>query len=94
MIHPSLPYLLSPCILLPDQPLRWSPRKEDSLEKAVGGRNQPMGVDEDSSADVHVSVQQAGLPWPLASHHVLASIDSSHRLRLPTHCGDNPSPCL
>lgn len=68
------------------------PQKENSLEKAVGGRNQPTGVDEDSSADVHVSVQQTGLPWPLAGHHVLASIDSPHHLGLPTHCGDNPSP--
>lgn len=54
----------------------------------MGSGNQPAGVDEDSSADVHVMVHQAGLPWPLTSHHVLATIDLPHHLGFPTHCGE------
>lgn len=84
------PLFLFPCIFLPYQPVCCNPRKEDSLEKAVGSGNQPEGVDEDCSADVCVMVQQAGLPWPLASHHVLATIDLPHHLGLPTHCGEIP----
>lgn len=84
--HSFMPLSLN---LLPYQPICWSP-KEDSLEKAVGSGNQPAGVDEDSSTDVRVMVQQTGLPWPLASHHVLATIDLPHHLGLPTHCGDIP----
>lgn len=85
--HPFIPLSLH---LLPHHPICWSPKKEDSLEKAVGSGNQPAGVDENSSTDVRVMVQQTGLPWPLASHHVLATIDLPHHLGLPTHCGEIP----
>ena len=86
---------ITPLLLFPLQPpalpacLR-APRK-DSLEKAVGSRNQPEGVNEDSSADVRALVPQAGLPWPLAGQHVPATVDSPHRLGLPAHCGDTPT---
>lgn len=85
-----LPFISLTLNLLPYQPICWNPKKEDSLEKAVGSGNQPAGVDEDSSTDVRVMVQQTGLPWPLASHHVLATIDLPHHLGLPTHCGEIP----
>lgn len=86
---------ITPLLLFPLQPpalpacLR-APRK-DSLEKAVGSRNQPEGVNEDSSADVRALVPQAGLPWPLAGQHVPATVDSPQRLGLPAHCGDTPT---
>lgn len=85
--HPFIPL---PLHLPPLPAICCSPRKEDSLEKAVGSGSQPEGVDEDCSADVCVMVQQAGLPWPLASHHVLATIDLPHHLGFPTHCGEIP----
>lgn len=94
MVHSKCLFFLFPYVFLPYQPICWSPREEDSLEKAVGSGNQPEGVDEDCSADVQVSVEQAGLPWPLASYHILATIDLPHHLGLPTHCGDNPWPML
>lgn len=77
--------------LLPCQCLCWHPRKEDSLEKAVGSRNQPAGVDEDSSTDMQALVHQAGLPWPLASHHILTTRDPPHHLGFPARCGDSPA---
>lgn len=86
----------SPCPPLPPcppplEPLCWHPRKVDSLDKAVGSGKQPVGVDEGTSADVRALVPQAGLPRPLASHHVLAAIDLPRRLGPPAHCGDPPA---
>lgn len=85
-ITPSLLSLHPPALPAP----LLAPRKEDSLEKAVGRGNQPEGVNEDGSADVRAPEQQAGLPRPPARQHVPAAVDPPHRLGLPTHCGDTP----
>lgn len=89
-INPPQPANPCPLHLPPHQPLCWGPGKEDSLEKAVGCGHQPAGVDEDSSTEVRAPIQQAGLPRPLTSCCVLATVDLPHHLRLPTHCGDTP----
>lgn len=88
--HPSL-FLLSlasPAL----QPIAGT-QEGDSLEKAVSGGKQPERVDEDSSADVHALVQQAGLPRPPASRHILATIDPPRHFGPPTHCGNTPPAC-
>lgn len=79
-----------PASFLPSNPSLGAPDKANSLSKTVGCGNQPVGVDEDSSTEMQAPVQQAGLPWPLASQCVLATEHFPNHLRLPTHCGDTP----
>ena len=55
----------------------------------MGSGKKPAGVNEDSSTDVRALEPQAGLPRPLASLHVPATIDPPHHLGLPAHCGDS-----
>lgn len=69
-----------------------TPRKENSLVKAVGSGHQPVGVDEDSSTEVQATVQQACLPRPPASLCVLAAVYFPNCLWLPAHCGDTSHP--
>ena len=55
----------------------------------MGSGKKPVGVNEDSSTDVRALEPQAGLPRPLASLHVPATIDPPHHLGLPAYCGDS-----
>ena len=55
----------------------------------MGSGKKPAGVNEDSSTDVRALGPQAGLPRPLASLHVPATIDPPHHLGFPAHCGNS-----
>lgn len=65
--------------------------RKDSLVKAVGSGDHPVRINEHCSTEMNSPVLQAGLPWPLAFHGILAPQDLPHHPGLPAHCGDKPN---
>ena len=59
------------------------------LLEAVGSSDHPAVSDEGPPTDVSATNLEAGLPRPLASLHVPATIDPPHHLGFPAHCGNS-----
>ena len=84
--HPL--FLFFPCIPLPCQSLYWQPRKKTHLRKQWAVERSQLELMRTAPQNLE---QQAGLPWPLASLHVPATIDPPHHLGFPAHCGNSPA---
>ena len=85
---PASPSSLLPLHPPPCQSLCWQPRKETHLRKQWAVERSQLELMRTAPQNLE---QQAGLPWPLASLHVPATIDPPHHLGFPAHCGNSPA---